>query len=184
MKTVIVKELMVPIEEYATVPQEANLYETVLALEKAQMSYDPSKHKHRAILVLDSGKKVVGKLDMLDILMSLEPKYAKLEADGALSQSGYSPEFIKSILKDNVFWSEPLQFICSRAFKLNVSDFMQAPADGVYIKETARLDEAIHQMVVCRYQSLLVTIDEKVVGILRLSDVFTKICDKIKTCER
>ncbi|MDX2451737.1 MAG: CBS domain-containing protein, partial [Desulfosarcina sp.] len=75
MKTVIVKELMVPIEEYATVPQEANLYETVLALEKAQMSYDPSKHKHRAILVLDSGKKVVGKLDMLDILMSLEPKY-------------------------------------------------------------------------------------------------------------
>ena len=52
MKTVIVKELMVPIEEYATVPQEANLYETVLALEKAQMSYDPSKHKHRAILVL------------------------------------------------------------------------------------------------------------------------------------
>jgi hypothetical protein len=183
MKTVIVKELTVPIEEYATVPQEANLYETVIALEKAQMSYDPSKHKHRAILVLDSEKKVVGKLDMLDILMSLEPKYGELEAKGALSHSGYSPEFIKSMLKDNVFWSEPLQFICSRAFKLNVSDFMQDLEDGVYIEENVTLDEAIHQLIVCRYQSLLVTRDEKVVGILRLSDVFAKICDTIKTCE-
>ena len=132
---------------------------------------------------LDNEKKVVGKLDMLDILMSLEPKYGELEAKGALSQSGYSPEFIKSMLKDNVFWSEPLQFICSRAFKLNVSDFMQDLEDGVYIEENVTLDEAIHQLVVCRYQSLLVTRNEKVVGVLRLSDVFAKICDTIKTCE-
>ena len=184
MKTVVVKELMVPIEEYATVPQEANLYETILALEKAQMSYDPSKHKHRAILVLDSEKNVVGKLDMLDILLALEPGYGELEAKGALSRSGYSPELIKSMLKDNVLWSEPLEFICSRAFELNVSDFMEAPEDGVYIDENTTLDEAIHQLVLCRYQSLLVTRDQKVVGVLRLSDVFTKICDTIKTCER
>ena len=183
MKTVMVKELMVPIEEYATVSQEANLYEAVLALEKAQMAFDPSKHKHRAILVLDRKKDVVGKLAMFDILMALEPKYGELEATGALSRSGYSPEIIKSMLKDHVLWGEPLQFICSRAPKLNVSDFMEAPADGVYIEENATLDEAIHQLVACRYQSLLVTRDEKVVGVLRLSDVFTKICDKIKTCE-
>ena len=183
MKTVIVKELMVPIEEYATVPQEANLYEAVLALEKAQTSYDPSKHKHRAILVLDSEKNVVGKLDMLDILMSLEPKYGDLEAKGVLSQSGYSPEFIKSMLKDNVLWSEPLQCVCSRAFEVNVCDFMETLEDRVYIQENATLDEAIHQLVICRYQSLLVTRDKKVVGILRLSDAFSKICDTIKTCE-
>ena len=184
MKTAMVKELMVPIEEYATVSQEANLYEAVLALEKAQMAVDPSKHKHRAILVLDRKKDVVGKLAMFDILMALEPKYGELEATGALSRSGYSPEIIKSMLKDHLLWGDPLQFICSRASKLKVSDFMEAHADGGYIKENARLDEAIHQLVACRYQSLLVTRDEKVVGILRLSDVFTKICDKIKSCER
>ncbi len=183
MKTVIVKELMVPIEEYATVSQEATLYEAVLAMEKAQMAFDPSKHKHRAILVLDSEKNVIGKLGIFDILMALEPKYGELEATGVLSRSGYSPEIIKSMLKDNILWSEPLQFICSRAPKLNVSDFMEAPADGVYIEENATLDEAIHQLLACRYQSLLVTRGGKVVGILRLSDVFTKICDKIKICE-
>ena len=183
MRTINVKELMVPIKEYATVPQEANLYEAILALEKAQLAFDPLKHKHRSILVLNREKNVVGKLDMFDILMALEPKYGELEATGVLSRSGYSPEFIKSILKDNVLWSEPLQFICNRAPKLKVSDFMEVPADGVYIEENAALDEAIHQLVVRRYQSLLVTKNEKVVGILRLSDVFTEICAKIKTCE-
>jgi CBS domain containing-hemolysin-like protein len=183
MKTIIVKELMVPIEEYATVPQEANLHDAVLALEEAQTAYDSSKHKHRAILVLDSEQNVVGKLDMLDTLKALEPKYAELDAQEALSQSGYSPEFIKSMLKDNVLWSEPLQFICSRAFEINVRDFMEVPDSCAYIEEDATLDEAIHQLIVCSYQSLLVTRDQKVVGVLRLSDVFTKICDTIKACK-
>ena len=182
MKTVIVKELMVPIEEYATVSPEATLHEAVLALENAQTAFDPSKHKHQAILVLD-GDHVVGKLVTFDILMALEPKYGELEATGALSRSGYSPALIKSMLKDNFLWSEPLQFICNRASKLKARDFMEVVTDGVYIEEAATLAEAIHQLVACRYQSLLVTRDEKVVGILRLSDVFTKISDKIKTCE-
>ena len=50
MKTVTVKELMVPLKEYATVPKEATLREAVLALEKAQMTLDPLRHNHRAIL--------------------------------------------------------------------------------------------------------------------------------------
>ena len=102
MKTIAVNELMIPLEEYATVPQDTNLYEAVLALERAQMAFDPAKHKHRAILVLDEHKQVVGKLTMLDILMAMEPKYAELEAAGALSRSGYSPDMISSMFKDNI----------------------------------------------------------------------------------
>ncbi len=183
MKSMTVKELMVPLEAYATVPQDANLFEAVLALEKAQKAFNPTKHKHRAILVLDERKQVVGRLGMFDILIALEPKYGELEAAGTLSRSGYSPKFIKSLLKDNVLWSEPLQFICSRAPNLKVRDIMEVLTDGVFVEESATLDEAIHQMIVYRYQSLLVKRDIKVLGILRLSDIFTQICDKIKTCE-
>ena len=53
MKTITVKELMMRLEEYATVSKEATLREALLALEKAQMTLDSSRHKHRAILVLD-----------------------------------------------------------------------------------------------------------------------------------
>lgn len=183
MQSILVKEIMVLIEEYATVSRDANLYEAVIALEKAQIGFDTQKYKHRAILVLDENNKVVGKLSIFDILTALEPKYGKLEAEGILSHSGYNPEFVKSILQDNALWRDPLEFVCNRATKLKVSNFMETPEDGVFIRDDATLDEAIHQLVLQKHHSLLVTSGDEVVGILRLSDVFAEICDKIKTCQ-
>ncbi|MDM8554863.1 CBS domain-containing protein [Desulfococcaceae bacterium HSG7] len=182
MRTIIVKDLMVPLEEYATVPLDATLYDAIIALEKAQAAFDPKKHKHRAILVLDADGKVVGKISIFDILIALEPKYGQSEAEGVLARSGYSSELIDSMLKDNTLWSEPLNFICDRAPELNVRDFMETPSDGVYIDEKSAMGEAIHQIVIQKHHSLLVTREGEVVGILRLTDVFATICDKIKTC--
>ncbi len=181
MRKVIVKELMISIDEYAMVPEGATMYEAILALEKAQKAFEPSKHKHRAILVLDGDKNVMGKVSMFDILIALEPNYKKMDDIG-----GYSQEFIKSMLNDSILWNEPLELICDRAPNLKVNDFMEVLSDGVYIGENETLGKAIHQLVMCRYHSLLVTRDKKVVGVLRLSDVFTQICDKIKTkaCKR
>jgi len=180
MRTITVKELMVPLEGYATVPREATLREAILALEKAQMTLDPSRHKHRAILVLDESGKVVSKITMKNILVALEPNYGKVEGTGVLERSGFSPDLIRSMLVDNALWAEPLQFFGERAAKLKVGDFIQAPSEDEYIDENATLGEATHQLIVQPYLSLLVTSSEKVVGILRLSDVFTKICDIIK----
>ena len=55
MSDPIVRDLMVPLDEYATVGEEATLWEAVIALEKAQEDLDRSfyKYLHRAILVLD-----------------------------------------------------------------------------------------------------------------------------------
>jgi CBS domain-containing protein len=182
MKTITVKELMVPLEAYATVSREGTLREAILALEKAQMALDPSRHKHRAILVLDESGKVVSKITMKNILVALEPNYGKVEGMGVLERSGYSPDLIRSMLEDNALWTEPLQFVRERATKLKVGDFIQAPSEGEYIDDNATLGEAIHLLVVYPYHSLLVTSGDEVVGILRLSDVFSKICDEIKTC--
>ena len=180
MKTITVKELMVPLKKYATVHREATLREAILALEKAQMSLDPSRHKHRAILVLDEGGKVVSKITMKNILLALEPNYGKVEGVGVLERSGFSPDLIKDMLANNALWAEPLQFFGERAARLKVSDFIYAPSEDEYIDENATLGEATHQLIVQPILSLLVTSGDEVVGILRLSDVFTKICDIIK----
>ncbi|MGD8520406.1 MAG: CBS domain-containing protein [Desulfobacterales bacterium] len=182
MKTITVKELMVPLKKYATVPQEATLREAVLALEKAQMTLDPSQHKHRAILVLDENGKVVSKITMKDILVALEPNYGKVEGGDVLERSGYSSDMIKDMLDNNVLWAEPIRFSCERAAKLKVNDFMRAPSEGEYIDQNATIGEATHQLIVQPYLSLLVTSDDAVVGVLRLSDVFTKVCEMIKGC--
>ena len=182
MKTTKVKELMVPLDDYATVSHEATLRDAVLALEEAQKTLDPSRHKHRAVLVLDEKGKVISKLTMKNILVALEPNYGKIEGTDVLERSGYSPELIQDMLEDNVLWMEPLQFICQRAAGLKLVDFIQAPSADEYIDENATLDEATHRLVICPYLSLLVTGGDAVVGILRLSDVFSKICDIIKDC--
>jgi len=59
MKTIKVSELMVPLSEYATVPDDGSLYDAVIALEKSQekYTYKHSLYRHRAILVLDKTKK-------------------------------------------------------------------------------------------------------------------------------
>jgi CBS domain-containing protein len=180
MRTITVRELMVPLEAYATVSREATLREAILALERAQMTLDPSRHKHRAILVIDEGGKVVSKITMKNILVALEPNYGKVEGMGVLERSGFSPDLIKDMLKTNALWSEPLQFFGERAAKLKVCDFIQAPSADEYIDENTTLGEATHQMLVQPVLSLLVTSNDEVVGILRLSDVFTKICDIIR----
>ena len=180
MKTISVKELMVPLEAYATVPREATLREAIVALEKAQMTLAPSRHLHRAILVLDESGKVVGKITMKDILIALEPNYGKAEGMEVLERSGYSPDLIEDMLEDNALWAKPLQFVRERASNLKVSDFIQAPSEGEYIGENATMGEATHQLIVNPFHSLLVTSGDEVVGILRLSDVFAKICDTIK----
>jgi hypothetical protein len=102
MKTIKVEELMVPLKDYATVHREATLREAVLDLEKAQVILDPSRHKHRAILVLDGSGKVVSKIVIKDVLVALEPNYGKVEGMEVLQRTGYSPDLIRSILEDNV----------------------------------------------------------------------------------
>jgi CBS domain containing-hemolysin-like protein len=84
------------------------------------------------------------------------------------------------MLEDNALWAKPLQFVRERAAKLKVEDFIQTPSQTEYIHENATLGQAVHQFIVSPYHSLLVTRDDEVVGILRLSDIFTKVCDIIK----
>ena len=59
MKSRTVKELMVPLAKYATVPDTATMFEAVTALEKAQQEFDQTRYRHRAVLVYDQNKQVV-----------------------------------------------------------------------------------------------------------------------------
>ncbi len=184
MKKMLVTDLMVPLEEYATVSMEATLFDAVMALEKAQEDIDRSRYKylHRAILVYDDSNKIVGKISQLDVLRAIEPKYGEIGPTGALSRSGLSPQFLKSMLDRYSLWDASVTSLCSKAINIKVTEFMNTPAEGEYIQESASLGEAIHQLVMGNHQSLLVTRDEEIVGILRLTDVFSAIFHAMKSC--
>ena len=178
-----VKDMMVPLDEYATVSEDANLYETVLALEKAQQDFDQTRYRHRAVLVYDKNKQIVGKVSQLDILKALEPKYGRIMDSKTISRFGYRPEFLKKMLEQFSLWDKPLNDICKKAGAMKVKDFMYTPTEGEFVEDNVTLDEAIHQLVMGHHQSLLVTRDREIVGVLRVTDVFKTICYWIKACE-
>jgi CBS domain-containing protein len=182
VKSIPVREIMVSLSEYATVSEDATLFEAVMTLEKAQEKYEQSLYPHRAILIYNKKNKIIGKISQLDVLRALEPKYEKIIESRSLSRFGYSNKFLESIFNQYNLWENPLNDLCRKAGKLKVKNFMTIPAESEYISEDRNLDEAIHKFVMGNYQSLLVTREKEIVGILRLTDIFREISREIKNC--
>lgn len=183
MKRYKVKDLMVPRSEYAVIPQDACLYDAALALEKAQKVFDQSRYRHRAILVEDHHHTIVGKLGQLDVLRALEPKYEEMRSDApAMMRFGFSKRFLLSLVETYELFSKPMDDLCKKAGQEKVSKYMHRPTEGESIDEGDSLDKAIHLLIIGHHQSLLVTRDQEIVGLLRLTDVFAAVFNAMKTC--
>lgn len=179
----IVKEFMIPIEEYPKVNHNANLYEAITALRGAHELWKDRTYRPRAVLVTDDKGDIIGKLSLWDCLRALEPKYGKIGDFNRLSHFGLSPEFIRSMVVQNELWTDPLDTLCAKAGLVLVGDFISLPGEDAFIGEENSLGEAVHQLVMGKHMALLVTKDKKVVGCLRLCDVFDYIADRVQTCE-
>ena len=183
MKRFIVKDLMVPISEYASVCVGSTLSEAVIALEKAQEEYASTQYSHRAVLVLDKSKQVVGKLSQLDFLRSLEPQDENIERIKNIRKFGFSSKSIALQQEQYRRTTPPSKDVYAKAAKLKVEDFMQTPSEGEYVNEDTSLDTAVHQLITGHHLSLLVTHNKKIVGVLRMSDVFAATFHVMKEVE-
>jgi CBS domain containing-hemolysin-like protein len=116
---------------------------------------------------------------MLNVLRGLLPQYERQE--GALASSmaasrvGSARAFLDKQEQRAGLWTNPLANIVSKAGKVRVRDLVRPFGDGETVDEEDSLDIALNQMVVGRYQSLLVTRDGEITGILRLTDVYEAI---------
>ena len=182
MQSILVKEIMVPLKDYATVSENATMYDAVIALEKAQAEYDQDQYRHRAVLVYNEKNKIVGKVSQWDLLVALEPNYSKIIDVKALSRTGFSLDYIESFSRAGL-WKNPLDEICRKAAAMVVKNFMHTPGEGEYIREDAEMNEAVHQLIIGKHHSLLVTRGDDIVGVLRMTDVFKMVCERIKACK-
>jgi CBS domain-containing protein len=179
----LVKDLMIPLSEYATVPEDATLGEAVAALKASQAGFDPDKHPHRAVLILDKQRNVVGKISFLSILRALEPKYDEMLSDKGPWHVGFTRKFQKAMFESLKLWQDPLEKICKKASRIRVRTFMAPPGESEMIEIDASLGEAVHHLVIGNHQSLLVVEADRIVGILRLPDVFQAVADAVLACD-
>ena len=182
MKTTLVKDIMVPLSEYATVTADATLSDAVSALKKSQADFDQAKYRHRAILILDDDNKIVGKVNFQSILRALEPKYDEMLSDRGAMHLGFTRKYQKAMIESLKLWQDPLDQLCQKAAQIKVDTFMVTPKESELIEPDASLGEAIHQLVLGHHQSLLVTKEKAVVGVLRLTDAFQVVSDAVLAC--
>ncbi|MBU0982962.1 MAG: CBS domain-containing protein [candidate division Zixibacteria bacterium] len=181
MSVRLVKDLMIPLGEYAVVSDRATLMQAVQALERAQQTLPSGMHRHRAILVTNAEGQVVGKVGYLAFLRSMEPQRDFLGDSERLEQAGVSREVLDSTRHHMSFFQDDLEMMCTRAAGLKVKDVMEPAREG--ISEDAPLAEAIHRFDRLQSQSVLVTRKGNVVGLLRLSDLYTEVASIIRSLD-
>jgi CBS domain-containing protein len=173
------KDLMVPVEDYASISVDASILEGILAIRKAQRREfpdDPARHRDRAVLVKDQQGEVIGKLSMWSIIGCLEPSYRQERGGSASSKAasrvGSAREVIDMMMESSHLWRSRLGSIASETTHLKIKNLLHAPRDKELVDEDASLEKAIHQLVAGHFMSLLVTRKKRIIGIVRLIDVF------------
>ncbi len=182
MKTRPVEDLMTPLSRCATVSKDATLGEAAAALKNSQ-NESGIKHPGQAVLILDDKRRVVGKVDAICLLRALEPKYDRMLPQKHSYHMGFSLKFQKTMLEQLGLWEGPMEHICRKAASRTVESFMIKPEEGEFIKLDATLDQAIHQLVMGSHESLLISDGNRIVGILKLTDVFEEVSNAIAACE-
>jgi predicted transcriptional regulator len=66
---------------------------------------------------------------------------------------------------------------------VKVGDLVATPLEGEIIDSEDTLNKAVHQIIVGHKQSLIVKSGGKIVGILRLTDVFDEIAKRMRLCK-
>ncbi len=180
----LAKDLMVPIAEYATVSKGATLLASLLALEKAQEEFTQTGYSHRAVLIMDENKRVVGKLSQLDFLCVLEHEDEHMDKDKDIGKFGFSSMAIVKHREKKRGQDASMEKILSAVAKFKVEDFMQSPSPGEYIEEDTPLSTAVHQLTTGLHLSLLVTKGTEIVGVLRMADVFAAVYHTMKAIDK
>jgi hypothetical protein len=182
-----VKDLMVRAEDYASISVDASILEGILALTEAQrreFREDPERHRDRAVLVQGPQGEIIGKLSMWVIIGCLEPSYDRVPggpaSSKAASRSGYARAMMDEVIGSSHLWRSRLRNIANETIDLKIRDLLRPPREKELIDEGAPLEMAIHQLVAGHFMSLLVTRNDRIIGILRLVDVFEAVCRMIR----
>ena len=181
MKEKKVKEVMIPLSDYATISEDETLEQAIRELIEAQKDTKYTR-KHRAVLAYDKDNNITGKLSIRCIFKALEPKYRQFEhpeniGSIGLSRFGFNEGFLNSLVDNFNLWDETLEELVQKASKQTIKDIMYTPGNSEFVDVDSTVAEAVHQFILGCHQSLLVVDDSQVVGIVRLVDLFDLVGD-------
>ncbi len=181
MKAQCVKDIMIPIDRYAVVRDDATVLDAIRVLKQARAVMTKDRHMPRAVVVVDKDDVAIGQIGHLDFLAALEPRQPWKHDVDAMTRAGVDSTTIDSLMASQQFWQDNLDDACRRARAVRVADIMHPVSDS--IDEMASIAEAIRKIVGHRAMRMLVLRGGEAVGIVRLADLFAEIADCIEADE-
>jgi len=155
-----VKALMIPLEDYPHIPYWFSLRQAMAIVREAAIKFEGS-FEPRAVLVFDEKYQLMGILTLRDIVKGLEPRFLK------------ETNLIKMDPSLTVLMGDLLGPNMKEASQRPVSEVMspiQAVVDG-----NAPIVKALYVMIKENVGMLPVIQDNKVAGMIRMSDLFGEI---------
>ena len=150
----IVKDLMIPLEDYPHIPYWFTLNQAVIIVREAAIKYEGS-FEPRAVLVFDEKYHLLGMLTLKDIVRGLEGDILGGPGGAALS------------------WKELVGEELQRQAQKQVSEVMSP--FKVTVATNDSLAKALALMLQENVERIPVLEDNKVAGLIRLADVFKEI---------
>ena len=178
MKSILIKDVMMPISDYMTIKEEDTLFDVFHMLENIKT--ESTKPAHRDAIVINDKGEFKGKVTMIDLLRALEPNYKNLTKD--YKKGVLKKEYIMKAVKDFNLWLEPIQTLCQRGNKITVSEIMHVPEDHEYVQEEDSCEKALHDYVMGVHEPLIVKKGDKVTGVLRFADLFEFVRKEMIAC--
>ncbi len=158
-----VRELLVPISDYPNIRNDASVRDAFAILKR---NFQDGKG-YRTILVLDEKNQLKGLLSLGDLIQAVEPRFLKMAKPPVYQ--GLTQEYPALTL----IWQELFSKECKEEARKPVKDAM------VPIKATVTTDDSIakvaYLMITTNSHVIPVLEKDKVIGVVRLVDIFNEI---------
>lgn len=181
MEKMKVQDLMIPADSFPKISDQATFYEVLTALETAQKKFISGESRQRILLVENQDGEIVGKISPIDLFVGLETNYSRVNTEETINRFGLSYIW-KSMQKDYHLWENPFKDLCRKAADVKIKNFLKTPTEGQSVRSRDTLAKCFHLFVMNRHDSLFVYEGDKIVGLLRFSDVYNKVSQTMKEC--
>lgn len=169
--TLLVKNVLIPLENYPHLNENKSLYDAVQEFKEFTVE-DTNRLRYAEMFVVNDDNQLVGKVDLNGIFHALAPSL--FASEKVRKYEGKGAEFPNlAILLEESFLKT-----CGEQRTIPVKDFM-SKIDHTVKPDTSML-KTLMLMMNAKNHTFPVVSDNKIVGVIRLEEIFLDICGYCK----
>ncbi len=165
----VVRDLVIPLDKYPHLKENNTLHEAVAVI-TSYTSVEDDRITYAELLVLNDRNQLIGHATLQNILQSLNPRLQ----DGSMVKkfAGKKSEFPDL----TYIWEESFFMECKKRTNILIRDFMSPIKHS--LKGSDPVLMALLIMINTKDTVLPVTDEDRVIGVIRLKEIFKAVCEK------